>query len=849
MARNASANNAIGSTLVDFFHDNNIVFWLNFRDGASLRTLSAFVQSITISVFQIWTPAFFVMVAAPVIGIMIAFVERSSNESRAGLSRSDAIESSQRDRKESSSRFSISIVARSNKHRWSHNLEWAQMPDVLNPLSGPIRFAGGLALFCGVGLVVLAVFQPGRLFGILSSDSISELMMALAAVALSVSLIGLFAVHFGRAAALVAAWRAMLKYTPVAIVVVAVLVMLEVSLPGVSGPSSKLVAIAIAMSSIGLLLGYFLPAPSLLTICRGTLTCSLVALLIARSPALFDQNYREIWLSPVQDWKIRVLIRFAMLMMIGGGVAIAVCGANKSFGSMWKAGFRHALAFFFVGLGSYAIIYILSPGYVLSGYAERLAPFAIFFLSSIPAIAICGTVVAGGRYSANLLSNVGNRGSQFWGGVIVPFCLTFTVAVVVLFWTKVQVYYAQTFPPNHAAFAKSLSLPPFVGSPFGVNNYAAVVAYYAKSWAYIDGLLANPSIDPLDSGAGRVTEPTYRWFADWNSNPEYQHPKYYACMKMPTFNSVLALRDSKRFGDRFGFCDSEAGLWGNSPFDDRFVAGDATPARFWSIISLGEARPKVDISTLVQSRDGKWIIEHKLAVINHGYPVTSKAIELLVGSRPTCDAAKADWKVAQTGTDDSVFRLPPDFAGSFRLRAKVRSSAGESAPRLGDIWIVKTDSAGDHQALSRCPSILADGPFASSGLSDPAAGWGGPESWGVWTVGRHASLRSMPVSSAAANSDFVVDANVRAFVPGQGKKLNVNVLANGTNVANWAFSEVDSKRAVTVRIPKSVMAGSSTLSLSFDISDPVSPSSLRISADSRDLGIGLEWLTIKEVEQ
>ena len=84
--------------------------------------------------------------------------------------------------------------------------------------------------------------------------------------------------------------------------------------------------------------------------------------------------------------------------------------------------------------------YALSPEYVLSGYAERLAPFAIFFLSGIPAIAICGTVVAGRRYGANFLSNTGNRELRFWGGVIVPFCLTFAVAMVFLIWAKVQVY-------------------------------------------------------------------------------------------------------------------------------------------------------------------------------------------------------------------------------------------------------------------------------------------------------------------------------------------------------------------------------------------------------------------------
>ena len=187
------------------------------------------------------------------------------------------------------------------------------------------------------------------------------------------------------------------------------------------------------------------------------------------------------------------------------------------------------------------------------------------------------------------------------------------------------------------------------------------------------------------------------------------------------------------------------------------------------------------------------MIGNKLAVkFDQDHPVISKTIQLMVASRATCDSAETDWNIAQTGTDDSIFRLPPDFAGTFRLRAMVRSSAAESGPRLGEVWIAKIDSEGKRQELSRCPSVLADGPFASSGLSDPAAGWAGPEPWGVWTVGRHASLRPIPISSAAANSDLVLNANVRAFVPGRGKQLRVDVRANGTNVANWAFSEVDS---------------------------------------------------------
>ena len=407
------------------------------------------------------------MVAAPFIGIFVAFLERGPHQSRASLSRSEAIEPSQGDRKHISSAVSISITAESNGKLRSYGFELARLPG-MSAWSGWEWSAGGLALFFGVDLVVLTLFLPGPAFGIPSAGPISKFVTALAAVGLSASLMGLFAARFGRGGMLVATWRMILKYAPAVILVASVVVMLEVSLPGrllhpltylISIQSSQLIAIAVAMSGVGLALGYFLPAPLLLTICRGTLTCSLVALLIAKSPALFDQDFSEIWLSLVQDSKIRVLIRLAMLLVIGGGIAIAVYGATKSFGSAWAPGFRRALAFFFAGLGSYAIIYALSPGYVLSGYAERLAPFAIFFLSGIPAIAICGTVVAGRRYGANFLSNTGNRESRFWGGVVVPFCLTFAVAMVFLLWTKVQVYYAQIFPPNHAAFASLFRCP------------------------------------------------------------------------------------------------------------------------------------------------------------------------------------------------------------------------------------------------------------------------------------------------------------------------------------------------------------------------------------------------------
>ena len=248
--------------------------------------------------------------------------------------------------------------------------------------------------------------------------------------------------------------------------------------------------IVLSMSMAGLAIGYFF-APSLLPVLRCTMACTLIALALAKNPALFNQNYNEVWLPLFQDRMVRIVVRAAVLVTAATGLAVAFFGARQSFGLIWKTAIARALALFLVCLAGYVAVYVLSPGYVLSGYAERLAPFAIFFLVFIPTVAVCALSVAGHRCWTWFLSS---ESQTRWvaGRIVVPMCVVFAIATTFLLWTRVQTYYASVFPPNHAAFAKSLSLPPFAGSSFGVNNYAAVVAYYTKNWAYIDGLLATP---------------------------------------------------------------------------------------------------------------------------------------------------------------------------------------------------------------------------------------------------------------------------------------------------------------------------------------------------------------------
>lgn len=815
LARNASGT-AGGTSPLQFFQDHNIVFWQNFRDGSSLRTVFGFLRSISTAVFQVWTPALFVVVVIPFVAVIISFFERKTDLSRSkGPSPRGELQAAD--------------VASSEDGRLAANI---------------LQFFGAIAVFAGIGLIALELLKPGLMFGLPVNSDVSYVRQILMLV-LNVSLIAFLGGHIlGKITPQI--FPSLVSSLLVLLTVIgAALIIFEPLLPPLIARAIAKYEVITSLSLAASMVVSYCIIPSLLPVLRTVVACALISLIIARCPALFEQNYSDIWLAPFQNPIFRMFIRIVALITTCAGAGIAFFGARRSFGQGWKTAIGRSLGLFCIGIASYAVIYTLSPGYVMSGYAERLAPFAIFFLIFIPTVAVTAIVIAGYRLRSWLLhSNYKLR--QVAGFIVAPGCLILIVATIFFVWVKVQVYYARLLPPDHVTFAKSFSRPPFAGASFVVNNYAAVVAYYAHNWAATDGSLAKPSIDPLSPREERLVHSNYLWFADWNSNAEYKQPKYFVCMKTPTFNSVLALRNKERFGNRFSFCGDEDVAWKVSPFYDVSVLVDSDPARFWSVVSLGTIRPVVkEVLTSVQYRDSVWNVEGKLVVKSDlDHPVMSRTVDLLVGSEATCRAFSANSKVLQTSESNASFTLPRDFIGNFRLRAKVRALGSESFAKFGGVWISKAVGGA---GVSRCPWLLTDGAFPLSGLFDPEAGWAGPEPWGVWTVGPRAALRPLQVPEAATSSDFVLEADVRAFIPGAGKMQSVRVLANGVLVAEWNFSEANWHRTVTAQIPKSIISGSSSLAISFEVAAPASPLSLALSPDSRALGLGLERLTIEEV--
>jgi hypothetical protein len=833
LARNASAANGGGASFVQFFRDHNIAFWQNFRDGAALRTLLAFARSMGTAVFQIWTPPFYILVTIPFIAVLVSFIEPRSERVAGGLS-----------------------LKNTSGTPWYKEIHLS--PQCLLFSSFPrsiMLYASACALGSAISLAGYEILRPGQVFGIADGDTASQARFLLL-MAMEVSLLAMFVAYFHPPKEL----KKFRRLSPALLFFLTFVssgcIIFRMPLPQIAtalsanpfaGFHSILIGTLCGLPFIGLAAGYFRALP-LLPVVRGVVVCAIAAAIVATCPALVNQNYRDIWLPLFDGLSVRVALRVAILLTTGASIAVAMFGARRSFGLTLKAVIGRAVGFIIIGFASYSIVYLLSPGYILSGYTERLAPFAIFCLIAIPAIALCASFAATRRVYASF-ERVGSRKLKFFGQVVVPVCLVFAISTTIMLWTRVQIYYASVLPPDYAAFAKSLSLAPFKGASFGVNNYAAVVGYYAHNWASMDGALARASIDPLKSGQRRMTDQDYLWFADWKTNADYLNPHYFACMKTPSFDSVLALRDPKRFGNRYAFCDSDSVAWKNSPFNDRIVASDSTPAKFWSIVSLGPLRPTItSITAAIELRGDRRIITPKLEV--QGDPadrVTSHQYQLLVGrNQESCAIKDIDLEAIQMGSDVASLSLPSDFHGLFQIRARVESANGLSEWKASQRWIIGSDSLHHTSVVVRCPIIVWDAPFGLGGLPIRATGWSSPEQWGTWTDGPIASLSPIPIPQTLEDADLLVEADIRVFIATPGQNQQIAVRANGVVVDNWILTDIEHQSIVTTRIRSEIFKERSSLTLSFEIAHPASPLSVGLSTDSRALGMGLMRLKITE---
>jgi len=195
------------------------------------------------------------------------------------------------------------------------------------------------------------------------------------------------------------------------------------------------------------------------------------------------------------------------------------------------------LSFMLLGLVSYGIIYFLSAGYIYSGYISRLAPFTVF-ISDLVYVVVFSTLLLTVIAEWNSAKNTSFKlfsTSRFLTSIV------FLVGLL-MFWSLIQIKAVRIFPPTHFDFTKKLSSPPYLGSSFVVNNYAAPIAAYTDQWAYMDPKIGSAiSIKDSVGNTKLLGDDRYLWFADKKTNHSYRRPDYFICVFSQTLVSAVPI--------------------------------------------------------------------------------------------------------------------------------------------------------------------------------------------------------------------------------------------------------------------------------------------------------------------
>jgi hypothetical protein len=124
-------------------------------------------------------------------------------------------------------------------------------------------------------------------------------------------------------------------------------------------------------------------------------------------------------------------------------------------------------------------------------------------------------------------------------------------------------------------------------------------------------------------------------------------------------------------------------------------------------------------------------------------------------------------------------------------------------------------------------------------------GWSSREEWGVWSITEHPSLRIGPLPRPSGTVRLMVRA--RGAVFGTQPEQTVEVILNGRPLQSWRFTlNAEEEEATRVlALPGTAVDEGGYLDLEFHVARPISPLAAGISADTRELGLGLESIHLE----
>jgi hypothetical protein len=119
-------------------------------------------------------------------------------------------------------------------------------------------------------------------------------------------------------------------------------------------------------------------------------------------------------------------------------------------------------------------------------------------------------------------------------------------------------------------------------------------------------------------------------------------------------------------------------------------------------------------------------------------------------------------------------------------------------------------------------------------------GFGQPESGFAWTIDQEAVI-SIPMQQIPENHGLRMTVDIYPFLAKKIKKQNVDVFVNDVLVDKWI---VDKANVYNIILPKNINVSDGTLNVKFKIKNPKSPKELKLSSDTRKLGIAIKKLNL-----
>lgn len=123
------------------------------------------------------------------------------------------------------------------------------------------------------------------------------------------------------------------------------------------------------------------------------------------------------------------------------------------------------------------------------------------------------------------------------------------------------------------------------------------------------------------------------------------------------------------------------------------------------------------------------------------------------------------------------------------------------------------------------------------GYQYAVTGWSAPGSWGMWSEAPESRL-VIPLNPEN-NQDLILSVLATAFVNEVHREQNIDVVVNGKLLKRWSFRYGQPGSDRTVEIPSALLNGTPELRITFKILNALSPKSLNLWNDSRELGIEL----------